>query len=218
MRKSELVSSVAQPSKKISSSLIEDMLEAVDIVDIMEQEYGIAFQVGSQGWVNACCPFPDHIDKSPSFGANSELGIFKCFGCHRQGNLIKFIRTMEGLSFPEAVHRLSLWSGINQEEGGRDVARAIRDIKAAVEEYLNRQGETALPGGLSEVGFLLTLSKRLRTYESKVDFEAEELAWVDSVYKKIDDLLVEEDYKSVRKIWTSLAQEIPTRVKQVRTQ
>ncbi|MFK4985322.1 CHC2 zinc finger domain-containing protein, partial [Klebsiella pneumoniae] len=94
-----------------------------NIVDILEQEYGMVLTPGSKGWYGAQCPFPDHIDKSPSFNANPEIGVFKCFGCHRQGNLIKFIQAMEDLTFPEAIQRLSVWSGINEEEGGRDIAR-----------------------------------------------------------------------------------------------
>lgn len=35
----------------------------------------------------ARCPFPDHRDRSPSFGVNSGSGLWNCFGCGKGGNL-----------------------------------------------------------------------------------------------------------------------------------
>jgi DNA primase len=43
------------------------------------------------------CPLPSHNGKrnSPSFSANLERGIFKCFGCGAMGNLLEFAALME---------------------------------------------------------------------------------------------------------------------------
>lgn len=43
------------------------------------------------------CPLPNHNGKrnSPSFSANLERGIFKCFGCGAKGNLLEFAALME---------------------------------------------------------------------------------------------------------------------------
>lgn len=39
------------------------------------------------------CPF--HEDTSPSCSVNADKGIFKCFGCHTQGNVLEFVIYME---------------------------------------------------------------------------------------------------------------------------
>jgi DNA primase len=34
-----------------------------------------------------CCPFPDHNDETPSFFINKKTGLWKCYGCEKEGNL-----------------------------------------------------------------------------------------------------------------------------------
>ena len=45
------------------------------------------------------CPLPGHDGKgnSPSFSANLERGIFRCFGCGAQGNVLEFAALMQGI-------------------------------------------------------------------------------------------------------------------------
>ena len=45
------------------------------------------------------CPLPNHPkdDRSASFSANSERGIFQCFRCKARGNLLDFAGLMEGI-------------------------------------------------------------------------------------------------------------------------
>jgi len=45
------------------------------------------------------CPLPLHQGKknSPSFSANLERGIFKCFGCGAEGNVLEFAALMENV-------------------------------------------------------------------------------------------------------------------------
>ena len=47
------------------------------------------------------CPF--HNEKTPSFTVSPVKGIFKCFGCGKGGNAIKFIMEIEHYSYPEAL-------------------------------------------------------------------------------------------------------------------
>lgn len=53
----------------------------------------------------ACCPF--HGEKTPSFIVSPEKNIFKCFGCGKSGNAIKFIEFKENLSSIEALKFLA---------------------------------------------------------------------------------------------------------------
>ncbi len=60
------------------------------------------------GWRDGgLCPF--HPDKhAGSFRVNLETGAFTCFSCGTKGgDIIAFIQQRDGLSFPEAVQKLS---------------------------------------------------------------------------------------------------------------
>jgi hypothetical protein len=51
------------------------------------------------GWINFCCPFPDHKDTNPSFGYNIDKDWFNCYGCKRSGRAVQFISYMENRDF-----------------------------------------------------------------------------------------------------------------------
>ena len=54
------------------------------------------------------CPF--HSEKTPSFYVHEEKGFY-CFGCQEHGDVIDFIRKIEGVSFKEALSRLGIDGG-----------------------------------------------------------------------------------------------------------
>ena len=47
------------------------------------------------------CPF--HNEKTPSFTVSPTKGIYKCFGCGKGGNSVKFIMEIEHYTYPEAL-------------------------------------------------------------------------------------------------------------------
>lgn len=51
-----------------------------------------------------CCPF--HNEETPSFVVTPKKGLFKCFGCGKAGDVIKFLE-YQGMPFKEAVKYLS---------------------------------------------------------------------------------------------------------------
>ncbi|WP_241503884.1 CHC2 zinc finger domain-containing protein [Ferruginivarius sediminum] len=61
------------------------------------------------------CPF--HAEKTPSFSVMPDKGFYYCFGCGAGGDAIAFVRAIEGLSFSEAVERLT------GERGGEKAIR-----------------------------------------------------------------------------------------------
>ena len=51
------------------------------------------------------CPF--HNEKTPSFHVSVSKGIFKCFGCGKGGDSVRFIMDHEKASYPEALRYLA---------------------------------------------------------------------------------------------------------------
>ncbi len=60
------------------------------------------------------CPF--HKEKTPSFIVSPAKGIFKCFGCGKAGDSVRFIMEHEHYSYPEALRFLANKYGIIIEE------------------------------------------------------------------------------------------------------
>ena len=56
---------------------------------------------------SACCPFPDHEGKHPSFLISSSRDRWICFECNRKGGSIDFVKSYNNLSFLEAKNWLA---------------------------------------------------------------------------------------------------------------
>lgn len=89
-------------------SQIDEIKERLDIVSVV-QEYVPSLKKSGRNYFGLC---PFHQEKSPSFSVNSELGMFKCFGCGEGGDVIKFIEKIEGLDFPHALENAAKRAGI----------------------------------------------------------------------------------------------------------
>ncbi|GAB2703233.1 DNA primase [Paenibacillus thermoaerophilus] len=87
---------------RIPDEIIDAVLRAHDVAEVV----GRYVRLSKHGKnLKGLCPF--HSEKSPSFNVNPELQVFKCFGCGAGGNVITFLRDIEGLTFVEAVRRLA---------------------------------------------------------------------------------------------------------------
>jgi DNA primase len=60
------------------------------------------------------CPF--HGEKTPSFHVSPAKGIFKCFGCGKGGDSVRFIMEHEKYSYPEALKYVARKYNIEVEE------------------------------------------------------------------------------------------------------
>lgn len=83
-----------------------------------------------------CCPF--HREKTPSFGVYAEGKRWKCFGCGAGGDIFSFVMKLFGLSFSQAVLRLSADFGIGArgEDAGREAWERLRRQKWAERQEL----------------------------------------------------------------------------------
>ncbi|MFN4854139.1 MAG: DNA primase [Bacteroidota bacterium] len=60
------------------------------------------------------CPF--HSERTPSFTVSPAKGIYKCFGCGKAGDVVRFVMDHDQLNYPEALKKLALRYGIPVEE------------------------------------------------------------------------------------------------------
>lgn len=70
------------------------------------------------------CPF--HGEKTPSFHVSVTKGIYKCFGCGKGGDSVRFIMEHEKYSYPEALKFLAQKYNIEVEE----TVETVRDAAA----------------------------------------------------------------------------------------
>jgi DNA primase len=70
------------------------------------------------GSLKGLCPF--HDEKTPSFNVTPGKELYYCFSCTAGGDVIKFVQSIESLTFTEAVERLAARAGVElrYEQGG----------------------------------------------------------------------------------------------------
>ncbi|MGH2504532.1 MAG: CHC2 zinc finger domain-containing protein, partial [Ktedonobacterales bacterium] len=78
-------------------------LKAVHPLEAVAAQYQLTL-VASGARLVARCPF--HEETHPSFTIFPESQRWWCFGCQRGGDVIEFVRLLEGIGFREAVERL----------------------------------------------------------------------------------------------------------------
>lgn len=100
---------------RIPDQIIEQVREAHDIVDVVGRS--VELKRAGTGY-KGLCPF--HDEKTPSFTVHPGRQTFMCFGCHKGGNAITFVMSIQNLSFPEAVRQLAAERGIDVPEAGRN--------------------------------------------------------------------------------------------------
>ncbi|MCR5036892.1 MAG: DNA primase [Bacteroidales bacterium] len=95
----------------IPRDTIAQILETARIEDVVS-EFVTLKKRGSN--LIGVCPF--HKEKTPSFNVNPARNIFKCFGCGKAGDSVRFIMEHEHYSYPEALRYLAKKYGIKIEE------------------------------------------------------------------------------------------------------
>lgn len=85
--------------------------ETDDLNTISLRQVGawLGIQLPSRGSLN--CPFHDHDDRNPSFQIKPDGRRWICYGCHRSGGPIDFVKFWEDIEFLEAKRRLRQLAG-----------------------------------------------------------------------------------------------------------
>ncbi|HEV2208251.1 MAG TPA: DNA primase [Verrucomicrobiae bacterium] len=126
----------------ISEAVREQIRAASDIVDVIGGYLPLK-RAGAN--FTALCPF--HREKTPSFNVNPHLQIFHCFGCHKGGDVFKFVMEFEAIDFVEAVRRLAERARIPLEferGAGEQQSRHLKEQLLQVHEQITQRWQTAL--------------------------------------------------------------------------
>src|SRR5215813_11256303 len=126
----------------VSSATRDQIRAASDIVDVIGSY--LPLKRAGANFV-ALCPF--HKEKTPSFNVNPQRQIFHCFGCHKGGDVFRFIQEYENLTFPEAVRRLADRAKIpleTSQEPGQVLSRSIKDRLLEIHEQIAQRWQGAL--------------------------------------------------------------------------
>lgn len=95
----------------IKKETIDKILETA----LIEEVVGDFVHLKKRGSsLTGLCPF--HNEKSPSFHVSPAKGIFKCFGCGKGGDAVRFIMEHEKYSYPEALKYVANKYNIEVEE------------------------------------------------------------------------------------------------------
>lgn len=95
----------------IPQDTVQQIIQAADIVEVVGEFVSLKKRGAS---MIACCPF--HNEKTPSFNVSPSKGIYKCFGCGKGGDSLRFIMDLEGLSYPDALRWLAKKYNIEVKE------------------------------------------------------------------------------------------------------
>ncbi|MCO6439256.1 MAG: DNA primase [Phycisphaerae bacterium] len=90
------------------------ILDRASLIDVVGEH--VSLRRSGRRWVGLC---PFHNEKTPSFTVNPDLGIFKCFGCGKSGDLFSFVMEREQVSFVDAMRLLADRTGVRIEEESR---------------------------------------------------------------------------------------------------
>ncbi len=121
-------------------SVYEKIRSLLDIVEVVSDYFPLK-KVGNS--YTARCPF--HPDRTPSFYVSPSRQIFKCFGCGKGGDVIKFVAEYENVSYREAakllVERYNLPVSFGDEERETKEYSALRNMELFYKEKLLKSSE-----------------------------------------------------------------------------
>lgn len=134
----------------IPDNVVEEIKNRNELVSIVEQ-YVTLDRKSSSNYFGLC---PFHREDTPSFSVSPSKQIFYCFGCHKGGNVINFIKEIEHVSYPQALQILAERAGIAlpepDDEGWRkrsELSKRMHDtmLEAARWFYMQLIGNNGRP-------------------------------------------------------------------------
>ncbi len=95
----------------IKQNTIEQIVAAAKVEEVIEDFVNL-----KRRGVNMIGNCPFHDEKTPSFTVSPAKNIYKCFGCGRGGDPVRFMMDHESMNYPEALRYLAGKYNIEIEE------------------------------------------------------------------------------------------------------
>lgn len=92
---------------RIPQETIDQIRNSTDIVEYIGSF--VRLKKRGKDYVGLC---PFHNEKTPSFTVSATKQLFYCFGCHRGGDVVKFVMEYDKASYIEALETLAERAGI----------------------------------------------------------------------------------------------------------
>ena len=139
---------------RITQASVEAVKATADMLDVV----GARTQLKKSGarYVGRC---PFHDEKTPSFSVNGVDKLFYCFGCHKGGDLVKFVEETENVDFAGAIEwlaeRFHVTLEYEQASPAADAARRRRErlyslLEQATAFYERHLWDTEAGAGIRE--------------------------------------------------------------------
>ncbi|MBO4687374.1 MAG: DNA primase [Clostridiales bacterium] len=155
---------------RIPQEVVEEIIAKNDIVSVVGQY--VQFTKSSGRNLFGLCPF--HSEDTPSFSVSSSADkqIFYCFGCHKGGDVVKFIQEIEHLSYVEALRLLAERSGVKIPESNDPKYQKEEQLRKRVYEVLKAAAIYFYKSYVSEKGQMAReyLQKRAITKSTAMNF------------------------------------------------
>ncbi len=159
----------------------ESIAEVMDVATVQDviSDYVRLKRAGRN--LKGLCPF--HNEKTPSFVVSPEKNIYKCFGCGKAGDPVRFLMDLESMSFPESVRHLAKKYGIalkedeREEDSGFEEKESLYIINEMASKYYQTQlletdhGQAIGLSYFKERGFLESTIKKFQLGFSTQDKE-----------------------------------------------
>lgn len=96
---------------RIPEETVDRIRQSTDILEVINDF--VSLKKRGSNYI-ACCPF--HNENTPSFNVNPTRQIYKCFGCGKAGDAVRFVMDIENIGYGEALRYLAKKYGIEIEE------------------------------------------------------------------------------------------------------
>ncbi|GAB2604866.1 DNA primase [Spirosoma areae] len=96
---------------RIPEETVDRIRQSTDILEVINDF--VSLKKRGSNYI-ACCPF--HNEKTPSFNVNPTRQIYKCFGCGKAGDAVRFVMDIENVGYGEALRYLAKKYSIDIEE------------------------------------------------------------------------------------------------------
>ncbi len=141
----------------IDRQTIERINAAANIVEVVGDFVSLK-RAGAS--FKACCPF--HNERTPSFVVTPSRGIFKCFGCGKGGDAVRFVMEHEKMSYVEALKYIAKKYGIEvkereeseEEKQQNNDAESMMILNGWATEYFTKQIHETDEGRSVGLGYL----------------------------------------------------------------